>query len=47
VGRGTVPRAKLYYLRALRGKAARITERGRDTVAVAVPETGTTEEKAS
>jgi large subunit ribosomal protein L19 len=44
---GAVCRAKLYYLRALRGKAARITERGRDTVAVAVPETGTTEEKAS
>jgi large subunit ribosomal protein L19 len=47
VRRGAVRRAKLYYLRALRGKAARITERGRDTVAVAVPETGTTEEKAS
>ena len=48
VRRGAVRRAKLYYLRALRGKAARITERGRDTtVAVAVPETGTKEEKAS
>ncbi|HEY1505400.1 MAG TPA: 50S ribosomal protein L19 [Stellaceae bacterium] len=47
VRRGAVRRAKLYYLRALRGKAARITERGRDTTAaVAVPETGT-EEKAS
>ena len=47
VRRGAVRRAKLYYLRALRGKAARITERGRDsTAAVAVPETGT-EEKAS
>jgi large subunit ribosomal protein L19 len=45
VRRGAVRRAKLYYLRALRGKAARITERGRDTVAaVAVPETGTKEE---
>jgi large subunit ribosomal protein L19 len=47
VRRGAVRRAKLYYLRALRGKAARITERGRDTTAaVAVPETGA-EEKAS
>jgi len=47
VRRGAVRRAKLYYLRALRGKAARITERGREsTAAVAVPETGT-EEKAS
>jgi large subunit ribosomal protein L19 len=46
VRRGAVRRAKLYYLRALRGKAARITERGRDTTpAVAVPET--TEEQAS
>jgi large subunit ribosomal protein L19 len=44
VRRGAVRRAKLYYLRALRGKAARITERGRDTTAaVAVPETGTQE----
>jgi large subunit ribosomal protein L19 len=47
VRRGAVRRAKLYYLRALRGKAARITERGRETVAAAVPETGTKEEKAS
>ena len=48
VRRGAVRRAKLYYLRALRGKAARITERGRDTTApaTAVPETGT-EERAS
>jgi len=47
VRRGAVRRAKLYYLRALRGKAARITERARDTTpAVAVPETGT-KEKAS
>ena len=44
VRRGAVRRAKLYYLRALRGKAARITERARDTTpAVAVPETGTKE----
>jgi large subunit ribosomal protein L19 len=47
VRRGAVRRAKLYYLRALRGKAARITERGRDTpAAVAVPEIGA-DEKAS
>ena len=31
VRRGAVRRAKLYYLRELRGKAARITERARDT----------------
>jgi large subunit ribosomal protein L19 len=30
---GDVRRAKLYYLRALRGKAARIKERRRDVVA--------------
>jgi large subunit ribosomal protein L19 len=42
VRRGAVRRAKLYYLRALRGKAARIAERARDTV----PESGT-KEKAS
>ena len=48
VRRGAVRRAKLYYLRALRGKAARITERGRDTATAtaAVPETGA-EERAS
>ena len=44
VRRGAVRRAKLYYLRSLRGKAARIAERGRDNTAV--PETGT-QEKAS
>jgi large subunit ribosomal protein L19 len=44
VRRGAVRRAKLYYLRALRGKAARIAERARDNTAV--PETGT-QEKAS
>ncbi len=41
VRRGTVRRAKLYYLRGLRGKAARITERT-DYVAaapIAKPET--------
>lgn len=32
VRRGKVRRAKLYYLRGLTGKAARITERARDTV---------------
>ena len=32
VRRGVVRRAKLYYLRGLTGKAARITERARDTV---------------
>ena len=30
VRRGDVRRAKLYYLRGLRGKSARITERGRE-----------------
>ncbi|HWE73451.1 MAG TPA: 50S ribosomal protein L19 [Stellaceae bacterium] len=44
VRRGAVRRAKLYYLRSLRGKAARITERARANTAV--PETGT-QEKAS
>jgi large subunit ribosomal protein L19 len=39
VRRGKVRRAKLYYLRGLTGKAARITERARDTVVVAAPET--------
>jgi large subunit ribosomal protein L19 len=34
VRRGKVRRAKLYYLRGLTGKAARITERARDTVVV-------------
>jgi large subunit ribosomal protein L19 len=32
VRRGVVRRAKLYYLRGLTGKAARITERARDNV---------------
>jgi large subunit ribosomal protein L19 len=45
VRRGAVRRAKLYYLRALRGKSARIAERGRDRPeAVAVPETGAQEQ---
>jgi large subunit ribosomal protein L19 len=34
VRRGAVRRAKLYYLRGLTGKAARIAERARDTVEV-------------
>src|SRR6202048_1806968 len=37
VRRGKVRRAKLYYLRGLTGKAARITERARDTVVEATP----------
>jgi hypothetical protein len=32
VRRGVVRRAKLYYLRGLTGKRARITERARDSV---------------
>ena len=44
VRRGAVRRAKLYYLRSRRGKAARIAERGRDTSETAVPETGTQEQ---
>ncbi|HWK43168.1 MAG TPA: 50S ribosomal protein L19 [Stellaceae bacterium] len=35
VRRGAVRRAKLYYLRGLRGKAARITEKARSTKTVA------------
>src|SRR5579863_2038924 len=48
VRRGSVRRAKLYYLRARRGKAARITERAREhdqVEAVSVPETGTPPEQ--
>jgi large subunit ribosomal protein L19 len=40
VRRGVVRRAKLYYLRGLTGKAARITERARDSVRPAVKRTG-------
>ena len=43
VRRGSVRRAKLYYLRGRTGKAARIAERGRETGEVEVPETGTAE----
>jgi large subunit ribosomal protein L19 len=41
--RGAVRRAKLYYLRGLTGKAARIAERARDTVEV--PSEGAAEAK--
>src|SRR5436190_1671144 len=43
VRRGAVRRAKLYYLRGLRGKAARIAEKAGVVGGVAVPETGTAE----
>src|SRR5438477_10048506 len=44
VRRGSVRRAKLYYLRERRGKSARIAERGReDNRRERVPVTGTTE----
>src|SRR5271157_1378583 len=36
IRRGVVRRAKLYYLRGLTGKAARITEKARSTVGAAV-----------
>jgi large subunit ribosomal protein L19 len=39
VRRGDVRRAKLYYLRGRRGKAARIAERARATTEAAAPET--------
>ncbi len=42
VRRGVVRRAKLYYLRGLTGKAARITERGRELGKAAVPAEGAT-----
>ena len=38
VRRGAVRRAKLYYLRGLTGKAARISERGRESEAEAAPD---------
>ena len=40
VRRGVVRRAKLYYLRGLTGKAARITERARDSVRPGAKRTG-------
>ena len=45
VGKGKVRRARLYYLRDLKGKAARIKRAGREEVA-AVAATGGTETKA-
>ena len=41
VGRGKVRRARLYYLRELRGKAARIKRAGREETAVAAATAGT------
>jgi len=50
VGKGKVRRARLYYLRDLKGKAARIKRAGREeeeaTVAVAATATAGTEAKA-
>jgi large subunit ribosomal protein L19 len=43
VRRGAVRRAKLYYLRGRTGKAARIAERARDTVAAVEPTAAATE----
>ena len=41
VGRGKVRRARLYYLRELRGKAARIKRASREETAVAAATAGT------
>src|ERR1700732_3228846 len=47
VGKGKVRRARLYYLRELRGKAARITRAGREEApAAAAAAAGGTEPKA-
>src|SRR5207302_9114867 len=46
VRRGNVRRAKLYYLRGLTGKAARIQERARETV-VEAPAAGPTERRTT
>src|SRR5690242_21299253 len=49
VRRGDVRRAKLYYLRGLRGKKARIAERGREDTRrerAAIPATGPAETEA-
>jgi large subunit ribosomal protein L19 len=49
VRRGDVRRAKLYYLRGLRGKKARIAERGREDTRrerAAIPATGAAETEA-
>ena len=47
VRRGSVRRAKLYYLRGRRGKSARIAEKGGLGEEVSVPETGSAENAAS
>ncbi|MCE9507841.1 MAG: 50S ribosomal protein L19 [Alphaproteobacteria bacterium] len=50
VRRGSIRRAKLYYLRDRSGKSARITERtdvGNDTTSSAQEESGTPEKKAA
>jgi large subunit ribosomal protein L19 len=47
VRRGVVRRAKLYYLRGRTGKAARITERPRDTVRPDTRRTATASKPAS
>jgi large subunit ribosomal protein L19 len=41
VNKGSVRRARLYYLRSLRGKAARIKRAGREEVAAEAPATTT------
>jgi len=46
IGKGKVRRARLYYLRDLRGKAARIKRAGREEEVVAAAATAGTEAKA-
>ena len=46
VGKGKVRRARLYYLRDLKGKAARIKRAGREEEVVAAAATAGTEAKA-
>jgi len=46
VGKGKVRRARLYYLRELRGKAARIKRAGREEAPVAAAAAAGTETKA-
>ena len=46
VGKGKVRRARLYYLRDLKGKAARIKRAGREEAVAAVAATAGTETKA-
>jgi len=45
IGKGKVRRARLYYLRDLRGKAARIKRAGREEEVVAAAATAGTEAK--